>query len=143
MERGTSMSSFYDIPRRRLYQLKRYCLRYHYWADALGSIDEMRTGSVAIASSKDGLKNNPVADIAEFRSRLIWNMEIIERCSRLTDDKLGHYIFTAVVEGLGYDKLKLKTDISVSKPTYYKYYKRFFWILDKQLNESRKKQMLQ
>lgn len=127
-----SQRNKYYIPKHRMYELKHYCMQYHYWVTALADIDFIQTHDLSYASIKSTVISNPTADIAEIRDKLISKIEMVEKCSKLTDPVIGRYILVGVSEGWGYDKLKLWKDIPCSKPTYYKLYRKFFWLLDKQ-----------
>ena len=127
-----SKKNQYHISKHRMYELKHYCLQYHYWVDALADINFIQSHGLSFASLKSSVIPNPTADIAEIRELLVKHIEIVERCARKTDEVIGPYILRAVIEGWGYEKIKARENVPCSKPTYYKLYRRFFWLLDKQ-----------
>lgn len=122
------------VSKRKMNELKRYCQKYHSWVVALEDINYLQTSGVSFAKIKTSAIANPTADITEVRDVLIKNIYVVEKSAELTDPVVGKLIFKAVTEGLGYDKLKAVADIPCSKPTYYKLYRKFFWILDKSRN---------
>lgn len=127
-----SRKNTYFIPKHRMYELKHYCLQYHYWVDALADINFIQTHGLSFARIKSPAISDPTADIAEIRETLIKNVDTVERCARLSDPIIGPYILRAVIEGWGYDKIKARENVPCSKETYYKLYRKFFWLLDKQ-----------
>ena len=122
----------YFIPKHRMYELKHYCLQYHYWVDALADINFIQSHGISFAKIKSPAISDPTADIAQIREQLVANIETVERCARLCDPVIGPYILRAVVEGFGYEKIKVRENVPCDKDTYYKLYRKFFWLLDKQ-----------
>ena len=128
-----------EVSKQKMRELKEYCKQYKSWVQALEDINYIQRSGMSFAKIKSSAIANPTADIAEIKDLLIKNIYVVEKSAVLTDPDVGGLIFLAVTEGWGYDRLNKEKKIPVSKPTYYRLYRRFFWILDK----SRKLQMLQ
>lgn len=113
------------ISKHRFYELKHFCLQYREWKEqydrlgldlrALDTTKEVRTDVV-----------DHTANIAIMRAELYSKMKLVEDCASCTHAILGPKIFKAVTEDLGYYDL----DIPCSKGYYYKYYHKFFELLD-------------
>lgn len=127
-----SKKNQYYIPKHRMYELKHYCLQYHYWVDALADINFIQSHGISFARIKSSVITDPTADIAEIREQIIRNIETVERCCKLADPVIGRYILVGVSEGWGYEKIKARENIPCSKEVYYKLYRKFFWLLDKE-----------
>jgi hypothetical protein len=56
---------------------------------------------------------------------------MIESVAKETSLELWSYILKGVTGGLSYDYLKTNLNIPCCKDTYYKLYRRFFWLLDR------------
>lgn len=122
------------VSKRKTNQLKIYCKHYKEWVELLNEIEYYPNQTVSSDKIKSLTIANPTASIAELKEVLIKNIYVIEKASVLTDPNYGELIFKAVTEGWGYDRLKKECDVKISKPTYYRLYRRFFWILDKSRN---------
>lgn len=130
----TSKRNKFYIPKHRVYELKHYCMQYKSWIKALDDISMLQSCSVVLPAPRRGTKNNSTADIAEIRELMIRNIELVERCAKETDPVIGLYILRAVSEGWGYETLNAREGVPCSSVTYYKLYRKFFWILDKLRN---------
>ena len=123
-----------EVSKQKMRELKQYCKQYKSWVKALEDINYIQRSNMSFAKIKSSAIANPTADIAEIKDLLIRNIYVVEKSAALTDPDIGRLIFVAVTEGLGYDRLKKEHDVKISKPTYYRLYRRFFWILDKSRN---------
>jgi hypothetical protein len=124
----------YKIDKHRYYELKHFCLQYNHWKDMVEMYHEMANTSynVIFVSSKPATNQaskteRTALECAAYDSLI----DLVDRVAEETDPELGNYILIGVTEGLPYDILKLRYNIPCCRDTYYKLYRRFFWILDK------------
>ena len=126
-----SEKSKYWIERHRYYELKHFCMQYPMWKKAYTALDGFSKRSSDLS---DFLKNSnigdPTAKCAEAKLFYSERIEMIERIALETDKYMSGYILKAVTEGISYDILKAKLNIPCCKDTYYKLYRRFFWLLN-------------
>jgi hypothetical protein len=69
-----------------------------------------------------------------MRERYYDNIDLVESVASMTDPILGTYILKAVTEGYTYNYFKMNSNIPCCKDTFYKMYRKFFWILSKRKN---------
>lgn len=128
-----SLKNEYWIEKHRYYELKHFCLQYRSWKKLYVSItanngnnnDLNRFISTNVIGDPTG--NTAIAKM--FYSNRI---KLLERVAEHTDESLAEYILTGVTEGWSYDILKARLNIPCGKDTYYKLYRRFFWLLNQE-----------
>lgn len=121
----------YYISKHRYYELRHFCLQYGDFKKKY--LDGPVNHSVyKIVGKRQSSKQDPVASEVEYQEHYRSLMSQIETASEKTDKYLGNYIFTAVTEGFTYDQLNARVDIPCSRTEYYKLYRKFFWLLDKE-----------
>lgn len=123
----------YWIEKHRYYELKHFCLQYPIWRKAYLALDGLAKGPTDLTIfTKTGSVNDPTARCAEAKLFYSERMNMIEKVALETDPELGSYILKAVTNGISYDCMKARLDIPCCKDTYYKLYRRFFWLLSKE-----------
>ena len=126
-----STHSKYWIEKHRYYELKHFCLQYQLWRKARAGLDSLSRRPNMIITSRTNLVSSPVEKCAEARLFYTDRMEMLEKVASETDMVMANYILKAVTEGISYDCLRTRFDISCCKDAYYNLYRRFFWLLNK------------
>ena len=125
-----SKKNKYWVDKNRYYELKYFCLQYPLWKRAYEDLDGIRTGSVELVRTSEGMLRDYVALCAEERSLYLDRICIVEKAARDADPYLASYILKAVTEGDSYTYLETVLGIPCCRDTYYDRYRRFFWLLD-------------
>lgn len=126
-----SKKNRYWIDKNRYYELKYFCLQYPLWKKSSEELINIRTSSIELVRSPEGLVRDYVALCAEERSLYLNRMGVIEKAARDSDPYLATYILKAVTEGYSFTYLESILEIPCSRDTYYDRYRRFFWLLDR------------
>lgn len=129
-----SSKNKYYIDKHRYYELKHFCLQYNEWKRAFAEIDGYSASSSMAAIGSGGSSSeiyDPTSKYVMMKNFYARRIGLIEDAAIATDPELHTYIIKAVTEGLSYTHLKTKLDIPCGKDTYYKLYRKFFWILNK------------
>lgn len=129
-----SVKNEYWIDRHRYYELKHFCLQYPVWKKAYAGLDGL---SKRPPAELDGLiKTNhigdPTARCAQAKASFAERIDMVERAAEQTSSELARYIIKAVTEGFSYNYLSTKLEMPCCKEVYYKLYRRFFWLLNKE-----------
>lgn len=131
-----STKSPYWISKHRYYELKHFCLQYCDWKRMVNMIDTdieyYNTSSVPNRVNSYKV-NKPTEKLAVQKTYFLNKIEAVEKACQNTDPSLGDYILEAVTKGFSYYVLQARTGIPCSKSTYYELYRKFFWLLDKEL----------
>lgn len=130
-----SKKNEYWIEKHRYYELKHFCLQYPFWKNARLSLDGFvkRPYNFSLFNSKNAI-SNPTERCTMVRIFFSEKIEMIERVAKKTDESLANYILKGVTEGMSYDILRVRLNIPCCKDTYYKLYRRFFWLLSEERN---------
>lgn len=117
----------YWLPKNRYYELKYFCLQFDDWKKRKAAIDGLATMK----------HRSPTEYEAIERIALEENIKIVEHSIRLTvGDVLGieKPLLDGVTKGKSYDSMKAKNHIPCCREAYYRYYRKFFWVLDSLTN---------
>lgn len=120
------------ITKHRYYELKHFCRQYGEWKKAYLDIDGFGATSSTnnIGETRSGnTLSDTTAECAirkEFYARRI---KLIENAAVGADPVLYKYILKAVTEELPFTYLKTRLGIPCGRSTYYKIYRKFFWLL--------------
>ena len=124
----------YYLPKNRYYELKYFCFQYPDWYKAYHSIDSYSKGQQDVYSYT-GQHGDPTMEAAAKRELYFRKMNVVEQTAFATDSSLASYILKGVTSGASYDFLKARLNIPCGRSTYYKFYRRFFWLLDTAQNK--------
>lgn len=130
----TSKKNLYWLEKHRYYELKHFCLQYPTWKREYSTIEGYSRRPVEMIFSSGGTVGDPTTISADAKLYYYNRMKMVEDAAVATNIELARYIFVGVTEGLSYDHLKARLDIPCGKETYYKLYRRFFWLLSKARN---------
>ena len=123
----------YWIERHRYYELKHFCLQYPMWKRGYLSLDGLSKNLLDQAYHTDiGQHSDPTSKCVIDRNFYSERMKMVEKAATDTDEGLSSYILKGVTEGVSYTYLKARLDIPCCRDTYYRLYRRFFWLLDKE-----------
>lgn len=114
------------IPKHRYYELKHFCFQYPYWCELLRDLngfatkeDRSPTEHEAILKAVLDTKIKMVEDAADEATR-----------SSLLVFSVTKQFIRGVTEGISYEKLNAQNPLACSKDEYYRFYRKFFWLLD-------------
>lgn len=126
-----SRNNEYWIERHRYYELKHFCLQYPIWKKIYISLDGLSSHFISDPLIKTNEPGNPTEKCVMERNYYFDRMNLVEQAATEADPMLADYILKGVTEGVSYEFLKLRYSIPCCKDTYYKVYRRFFWLLSK------------
>ena len=129
-----SKKNKYFIDKHRYYELKHFCLQYKYWKKMYNDLIDIKSSSIINIGSKNNNFIDTTSDNAIKRSYYSYRINLIEKVAFNTDKELYFYILKSVTEGLSYNYLKTKLDIPCCRDVFYKRYRKFFWLLNKERN---------
>ena len=123
------------VEKHRYYELKHFCMQYPMWKKMYAALDgfsKKPTEQVVVQTSES--ISDPTYKCVEAKLYYYDRIKLLEKVANDTDAALSSYILKAVTEEISYEHLKARLDIPCSRDTYYKLYRRFFWLL----NDARK-----
>ena len=122
----------YYISKHRYYELKHLCLQYPEWKREYNRLEAMGiTGSRYDWPSINDV-SDPTAKLAIRKTFYSDMMDLVDGCLDLTDSDLAGYLRMAVTRGLSYEKLQSRLYVPCGRTEFYRLYRKFFYILDKE-----------
>lgn len=119
------------VEKHRYYELKHFCLQYPIWKKEYAALNGLsKRPSELVPIKVPNSIGDPTAKCAEAKSYYSDRIKMVESVAHETDADLSSYILKAVTESISYEHLKTRLDIPCSRDTYYKLYRRFFWLLN-------------
>ena len=125
-----SRKNKYYIPKHRYYELLHFCRQYDDWKKELSSIALL--GSPTVEFHSEHSENSTTERNAIRINQLRTKMGLVEKCADIAGEDLAKYIFLAVTKGMTYEALLLKYNVPCCRVIFYEYYRKFFWVLDKE-----------
>lgn len=123
----------YYISKERYYELKHFCLQYLDWKrdyKAL-SLEGVETPNLEIPRvGKTTKQLSKVEKRAMILEELSHRIMLVEATAQATDSELSDYILLAVSRGKSYEYLHASCNIPCSRDTFYRRYRKFFWLLN-------------
>ena len=127
--KNLSQKNKYKISKHRMMELRHFCYQYPDWKK------EYLYFSYYPKTSEEEIKGTDASDptfiLAEKRLRLSKKMEIVEQSVlEIAPDFYEAFLY-GITNDISYEAVKYRFDIPLSKASYYRYYRKFFYILDK------------
>lgn len=118
----------YHLSKHRYYELYHFCLQYPEWKERIRFYSQLKSPRL----DKDIISTNPSKPVEHiFETEEYRKMRMIEKAVNDTDVSLGPYLLNCVTTGVSYEQMDAFIKIPCCKDTFYKYRRKFFWILDK------------
>lgn len=127
-----SVNNRYWVEKHRYYELKHFCFQYSEWKKCYASVDGLGA-SVSHISERvtGGQVADPTVMLAERRLYYRERIEMVESVAREAAGELAPYLLKGVTEAIAFEKLNARERIPCSRDTWYRLYRRFFWLLDR------------
>lgn len=122
-----SEKSVYRIDPERYLELKHFCRQYKTWVSTFTPLHGAPIEKVPKSNDISDPTGSIATDLATNESK----RKLLEDTALATEPVLAKYILLAVTEGYTYTYLKTACAIPCCRNTFYGYYRKFFWLLDK------------
>ena len=126
-----SEKSKYHLSKHRYLELKHFCLQYPEWKEKLREINDI--SAAWIGNEVSGDLPNETERLAIERAVLTRKIDLVEQTCMKTDKQLWFYILVGVTEEQPFVYLQNMMDIPCGKNMYYDRYRRFYWLMDQNL----------
>lgn len=121
------------ISKHRYYELLHWCRQYDEWWDEKSHLLGIHTSESA-EKTDTKYYESPVENLVIRLEKLNKKIELLQDTAKKVDSAIADYIIFSVTQGKGYTYLSTVKDIPCSKNYFYERYRRFFWLLDKELD---------
>ena len=125
-----SKKNVYYIPKHRYYELKHFCMQYPDWKRAIKELDGYSgKSSILIEKINTGTTSDQTEAYAQARLYFYDRIRMVENLVKEASDDLAELMLSAITNGVSYESLYPIPPCC--KETWYKAYRKFFWLLDK------------
>ena len=125
-----SMKNQYYISRDHYLELYYFCKQYNSWKKEYENLIAVK-GVNFDERINDSNVSDPTSILAERRLELFHKMELVEQTLIEASPDLAEFIFMNVTDDASYKYLSSRYIVPCSEKTFYKYRRRFFWLLAK------------
>lgn len=128
-----SESNPYYISKHEYLMAKHFALQYNDWKKQRYEIENRVAYGFKINSATNGALPCPVEKAMEDVEKYIFRMDLIEQMAKISGEELWEFVLLGVTTEYGYEYLHLVKGIPCCKDVYYKMYRKFFWLLNREL----------
>lgn len=128
-----SRSNPYYIPKHEYLMTRHFAMQYNDWKKAKREI-ESRIGYGYHVGDVHGTDiHDPVFDAQMKTEGYLNKMELIEQTAKIAGEELWEFVLLGATTECSYEYLRLVKSIPCCKDSYYRMYRKFFWLLNHQI----------
>jgi hypothetical protein len=128
-----SETSPYYISKHEYLMMKHFALQYSEWKKEKAEIETRIRSGWRIGDIHGENAASPVEKIQEEAERYSSRIDLIERMAKIAGEDIWEFVLTGVTTECSYEYLRLVKGIPCCKDVYYKMYRKFFWLLNREL----------
>ena len=121
----------YYVERFRYLELKNFCRQYGIWHSASVHLKFLSKNTSWIITKKNEGSEDPVAKAVESAMYYDKLIGIVDKAMEQLEPQIRHFMYLCVTKGYSYDTIRLRYSIPYSRKSFYKEYRKFFYILNK------------
>lgn len=128
-----SKANPYYISKHEYLMTKHFAMQYNEWKKEKSEIESRLSNGYKIDSVQNSNVDSPVEKAIETAERYSSRMELIEQMAKIAGEELWEFVLLGVTTEYSYEYLHLIKGIPCCKDVYYKMYRKFFWLLNREL----------
>ena len=128
-----SKSNPYYISKHEYLMTKHFAMQYNEWKKEKNEIESRLGSGYRIDGFQNSNADSPVEKAIETAERYSLRIELIERMAKISGEELWEFVLLGVTTEYSYEYLHLVKGIPCCKDVYYKMYRKFFWLLNREL----------
>ena len=129
-----SKSNPYYLSKHEYLMVRHFALQYTDWKKCKREIESRIARGFITGDAVNGTLINPVEKAQEDAEKYIFRMNLIEQAAKIAGEDIWEIVLIGVTTECNYDYLRLIKNIPCCKDTYYKMYRKFYWILNQELS---------
>lgn len=133
MARRNSYTGKYTLSKAEYLSAKYYALRYNEWQREYNTHKDSVSAINYDGMPKGENVSDPTEKLAERRAELRKKMEIIEESALEADKEFSSYILRRACDGLSYERMNFSEGLFISKRSFYRRMRKFYYILSKRI----------
>lgn len=128
-----SESNPYYISKHSYMMVRHYALQYPEWKKEKAEIETRVRFGFKIDGVKNGSVVSPVEKTVDDMEKYFGRIELVERIAKIAGGDIWEYVLIGVTTECNYDYLRLVKGMPCCRDTYYKMYRKFYWLLQHEL----------
>jgi hypothetical protein len=128
-----SESNPFYISKHEYLMTKHFAMQYVVWKKQKTEIETRIAYGFKIGGVRNEENVSPVEILNEYAEKYSSRIELIERIAKIAGEDIWQIVLVGVTTDCNYEYLRLVKNIPCCKDTYYKMYRKFFWLLNREL----------
>ena len=124
----------YFITKHEYLMAKHFALQYNDWKKEKREIENRIAYGFKIGIGNDGSLVKPVEKAQEDAERYAFRINLVEQAAKIAGEDIWEIVLIGVTTECNYEYLRLVKGIPCCKDVYYRMYRKFFWVLNKELS---------
>lgn len=125
-------SNPYYISKHEYLMVKHFAMQYNDWKREKKEIESRIGYGFKMGGVNDGI-SKPVEMAQEKAERYSFRINLIEQTAKNSGEDIWEYVLLGVTTECNYEFLRLVKGIPCCKDVYYRMYRKFFWLLNYEL----------
>lgn len=128
-----SESSPYYISKHEYLMTKHFAMQYPEWKKQRNEIESRITYGFKMGGVQYEKIYNPVERAQEDAEKYAARIDLIEQMAKIAGEDIWQIVLVGVTTDCNYEYLRLVKNLPCCKDTYYKMYRKFFWLLNREI----------
>jgi len=128
-----SKTNPYYISKHEYLMARHFTLQYDEWKKEKSEIESRLANGYRMDGVQNSYVDSPVEKVIETAERYSTRMEFIEQTAKIAGEELWKFVLLGVTTECSYEYLRLIKGIPCCKDVYYRMYRKFFWLLSREL----------
>lgn len=130
---SVSKTNPFFISKHEYLMSKHFAMQYTEWKKEKTEIETRIAYGFKIGGVRHEEILKPVEAAQEAAEHLSSRIDLIERTAKIAGEDIWQIVLVGVTTDCNYEYLRLVKDIPCCKDTYYKMYRKFFWLLNREM----------
>jgi len=129
-----SESNPFYISKHEYLMAKHFALQYNEWKKQKKEIETRINSSFKMGGVQNSSLSCPVEKAQEDSEKYTFWMSLVEQAAKIAGEDIWEIVLLGVTSECNYEYLRLVKNIPCCKDVYYRMYRKFYWILNKELS---------
>ena len=129
-----SESNPFYISKHEYLMAKHFALQYNEWKKQKKEIETRINSSFKMGGVQNSSLSSPVEKAQEDSEKYTFWMSLVEQAAKIAGEDIWEIVLLGVTSECNYEYLRLVKNIPCCKDVYYRMYRKFYWILNKELS---------
>lgn len=127
-------SSPYYLSKHEYLMVRHFALQYNDWKKRKKEIESRVGSGFKIGGDCNNDIESPVEKAQEYAEKYVFRMNLVEQAAKIAGEDIWEIVLIGVTTECNYEYLRLIKGIPCCKDVYYKMYRKFFWVLSRELS---------